>query len=176
MNVIVSSLLSVSKLNHRQHFSTICAKHHLLCPPKRGNLPVIRGGERALTLHFCKRWTLYSCRGWVLYIAAENMRQGLDGEHQSPVLQNILLQNKLCPLDAEIEVGRRWMKEVFMSISPGFLSDIIQIFVQFYRRNLWKESHVWVFEGNKSSIFFYCFTFQVMPGKFTLSLYHQYHN
>ena len=44
MNVIVSSL-SVSKLNHRQHFSTICAKHHLLCPPKRGNLPVIRGGE-----------------------------------------------------------------------------------------------------------------------------------
>ena len=45
LNIIVSSLLSVSKLNHRQHFSTICAKHHLLCPPKRGNLPKVRGVE-----------------------------------------------------------------------------------------------------------------------------------
>ena len=31
------------------------------------------------------------------------------------------------------------MKEVFRSISPGFLSDIIRIFVQFYRRNLGKD-------------------------------------
>ena len=134
--------------------------HHMrktssFMPPKKGQFACSQGGgERALTLHFCKRWTLYSCRGWVLYIAAENMRQGLDGEHQSPVLQNLLLHNKLCPLAAEIEVGRRWMKEVFMSISPGFLSDTIQIFVQFYRRNLWKEGHVWVFEGKKSRIFY----------------------